>query len=147
MITLPDPRNPIPEQLKSDNWAFHRTARSDDPAYRCQNIGNLIDNLITTVKIAGVDDTEINYLLIIPPRMDDHGKQIPEKRKHFKTLIEYLDYQNLGALESWKLYSTGKTTEGVAMAKAVLGSVLFLVYDQRFTTSKKDSFIGEAMRV
>ena len=86
MIVLPDPKNPIPEQLKSDNWAFHRMARSDDPAYRCQNIGNLVNNLIATITIAGIDDTIIDYLLILPEGKDEQGKVIPPRQRVFRTI-------------------------------------------------------------
>ena len=131
MIPLPNPEHPIPERLKADNWAFHRVARSDDPAYRCQNIGNLVDNLIATISVAGLDEFEIN-----------HAVTIEGKSRFFKTLGEFLKYQVLGANLSWNLYSQGKTGEAVEVAKAVLRDVLFLVYDDRFTTSQKDSFIG-----
>lgn len=131
MIILPDPKHPIPERLKADNWAFHRMARSDDPAYRCQNIGNLVDNLIATVNVAELDEFEIN-----------HSVTIDGKSRFYKTLGEYLKYQIIGANLSWNLYSQGKTGEAVEVAKAVLRDVLFLVYDDRFTTSQKDSFIG-----
>lgn len=146
MIVLPNPKNPIPEQLKSDNWAFHRMARSDDPAYRCQNIGNLVNNLIATLTIAGIDDTEINYLLILPEGKDEQGKVIPPRQRVFRTIQDYMNYQVKGANESWNLYSGGKTGKAVEVASAVLRAVLFLVYDDRFTTSKKDSFIGEVKR-
>lgn len=131
MINIPDPKSAIPEQLKNDNWAFHRLARSDDPAYRCQNIGNLVDNLITTIDKADLLDVEINQVVIASGTS-----------KTFRTLGDFLNFQVLGANLSWNLYSQGKTGEAVEVAKAVLRSVLFLVYDNRFTTSQKDSFTG-----
>jgi len=146
MIVLPDPKKQIPEQLKSDNWAFHRMARSDDPAYRCQNIGNLVNNLIATLTIAGIDDTVIDYLLVLPESEDENGRIIPARQRVFHTIQDYMNYQVKGANMAWNLYSQGKTGPAVEIASAVLRSVLFLVYDDRFTTSKKDSFIGEVKR-
>jgi hypothetical protein len=128
MIELPEPKHVIPEQLKADNWAFHYLARSDDPAVKCLNVGNLVDNLIATIDKADVAD----YTIIID------GKT--------KTLSEYLKYQTVGANKAWNLYSQGKTGEAVEIAKAVLRAVLFLVYDDRYTTSIKNSFTGRVTK-
>jgi hypothetical protein len=61
-------------------------------------------------------------------------------------LGKFLDYQNLGANKSWNAYSQGKTGEAVELANAVLNQVLFIVYDDRFTTTEKNSFTARVDR-
>jgi hypothetical protein len=137
MIRLPDPKTDIPEQLMSDNWAFHILARSDDPAYKCQNIGNLVNNLVATLSIAGLLDTEINYSLII---QQNNKNAITNKTIFFKTVNDFMKFQVVGANKSWNLYSKGERGEAVEIAGAVLREVLPLVYDIRFTTPHSNSF-------
>ena len=140
MNKLPDPKQRIPERLKSDNWSFYAMARSDDPAYKCQNIGNLVNNLSATLSIAGLLDTEINHSFSIKVK---EKKLIRDKRYFFKTLDDFMKFQINGANLSWNLYSRGKTGEAVEVASAVLREVLFLVYDERFATvDEKTSFYG-----
>lgn len=124
----------IPERLKSDNWAFHALARSDDPAIKCQNVVNLVKNLKTTLEMAGIIDEDIDGLKIY-------------KRKVWvpvRTLREFIDYQILGAHTSWKCYSSGQPGQAVEIAGAVLEEVLFLVYDPKITTPQADvKFTGQ----
>ncbi|MCJ7425059.1 hypothetical protein MUP01_12460 [Candidatus Bathyarchaeota archaeon] len=144
MIILPKPKQAIPERLKADNWAFHRLARSDDPAYKCQNIGNLVNNLVATLSIAGLLETEINHTFTI--RQKEKGL-ITDKQFFFKTLDDFLKFQIVGANKSWNLYSRGERGEAVEIASSVLREVLFLVYDERFTTADdKTSFYGRDIK-
>jgi ABC-type lipopolysaccharide export system ATPase subunit len=145
MKRLPDPKQKIPERLKSDNWAFHAMARSDDPAYKCQNIGNLVNNLVATLAIAELLDTEINHTITITKKVKD---TVQEKTRFFRTLDEFMKFQVIGANLSWNLYSRGERGEAVEVAAAVLREVLFLVYDERFTTvDEKTSFYGRGVKV
>lgn len=144
MIILPKPKQAIPERLKADNWVFHRLARSDDPAYKCQNIGNLVNNLVATLSIAGLLETEINHTFTI--RQNVKGI-ITDKPFFFKTLDDFLKFQIVGANKSWNLYSRGERGEAVEIASSVLREVLFLVYDERFTTADdKTSFYGRDIK-
>lgn len=137
MNRLPDPKTDIPEQLRSDNWAFHFLARSDDPAIRCQNIVNLVNNLTATVSIAGLLDTEINHTIKTKEKVRN---TIQEKVYFFKTIDDFMKFQIIGANMAWNLYSRGKVGEAVEVASAVLREVLFLVYDDRFTIPQHNSF-------
>lgn len=142
MIKLPDPEkgNKIPERLKADNWAFAFLSRSEDPAYKCQNIGNLVNNLVTTLSIAGLMDTEIHHTVTTTTKTKNG---IVEKQRYFRTLDQFMRYQIMGATESWNLYTKGERGAAVEVAAAVLREVLFLVYDERFTTvDTKTSFYG-----
>jgi len=104
----------LPQQIKMDNWAFHVLARSDDPAIKCLNIGNLVTNLKTTMKIADIQEHD-----------------------------ELLAHAGIGANKAWYEYA-GLKNPGLAAqtAKQVLEDVLFLVYDKRFATPESDSFKG-----
>ena len=142
MIKLPNPDKDckIPERLKADNWAFHVMARSEDPAYKCQNIGNLVNNLVATLSMAGLLETEINHTIMTTTKIK--GEVVPKPR-FFRTLDEFMKYQIRGANESWNLYTHGEKGAAVEVAAAVLREVLFLVYDERFTTvDTKTSFYG-----
>jgi ABC-type lipopolysaccharide export system ATPase subunit len=115
-------------------------ARSDDPAYKCQNIGNLVNNLVATLSIAELLDEEINHSITVT--INVKGKK-QERSMFFRTLNDFMKFQIIGANLSWKLYSTGERGEAVEVAAAVLREVLFLVYDERFTTvDEKTSFYG-----
>ena len=104
----------IPSQIKMDNWAFYVLARSDDPAIKCLNVGNLITNLKATMRVAGITDHDA------------------------------LLYRNgIGANRAWAEYTREKNPgRAVQTAKQVLEEVLFLVYDKRFATPESDSFKG-----
>jgi hypothetical protein len=106
----------IPTQLKMDNWSFHILARTGELVDRILNLGNLIANLETTMKIAELD--EYNELL---------------KRA------------DLGFKRAWHEYS-GTKNPGLAAQthKQVLSEILFLVYDKRFATPQQDSFKGRS---
>lgn len=124
MSNLPEPKYPIPDQLKVDNWTFHALARSDDPAVKCQNIGNLVRNVIATVTVAGVSDEEYY-----------------DETFHMRTTIgKFLYFQLRGANESWNHYTQMQPGYAVEKAGAVLNNVLAFVYDPRYTTSRKESF-------
>lgn len=123
MIKLPDAKGEIPEQLKTDNWAFHILARSDDPAIKCLNVKNLVSNLKSTMMYADLMEESI---------VIDNRQWI---------MKQFLDYQTLGANKAWNAYTQGKFGQAVEIAGAVLDSVLFLVYDSRFTKSQMNSFI------
>jgi hypothetical protein len=110
----PPEERAVPAQIKIDNGAFHVLARSDDPAIKCLNIGNLVTNLKTTMKLAGI--TEHDRLL---------------------------ESAGIGANRCWYEYSELKNPgRAVQTAKAVLEMVLFLVYDKRFATLQADSCVG-----
>lgn len=104
----------LPEQIKKDNWAFYVLSRSDDPAIKCLNVGNLITNLKATMKLAGVTDND--------PLLFRNG---------------------IGANLAWAQYTREKNPGRASQtAKQVLEEVLFLVYDKRFATPESDSFKG-----
>lgn len=104
----------IPAQIKEDNWTFHVLSRSDDPAVKCLNIGNLITNLKTTMKLAGISEYD-----------------------------NLLEREGLGANRAWYEYTELKNPGlAVQTAKHVLEQVLFLVYDKRFSIPKANSFEG-----
>jgi hypothetical protein len=106
----------IPAQLKMDNWSFHILARTGELVDRILNLGNLIDNLQTTMDIAEIDDYR-----------------------------ELLDRASIGQNRSWHEYA-GLKNPGLAAqtSRAVLGEILFLVYDKRFATPQQDSFKGRS---
>ena len=116
-------------------------ARSDDPAYKCQNIVNLVNNLYATLSMAGLLETEINHTFLLQVKGNHNAMET--KTYFFKTLDDFIKFQIAGANLSWNLYSHGKTGEAVEVAGAVLREVLFLVYDEKFTTvDAKTSFYG-----
>ena len=119
---LPDPKRAIPRQIKADNWTFHVLTRSDDPAIKCQNIGNLVRNIKTTMMFAGLLDSP--YPTISPPN----------------TVSHFLEYQIIGANKALNLYSQGKTGYAVECSNAVLESIMFVVYDDRFTETQDHAF-------
>ena len=119
--TLPDPAKPIPKRLKQHNGISYVMARSDDPAIKCQNIGNLVRNIKATMMHAGLLEFPFD------PSMAD------------PTLGRFLDYQILGANKSWNMYTAGKNGQAVEIANTVLGEIMFIVYDDRFTTEPTDT--------
>ena len=107
----------IPSQIKKDNWAFYVLSRSDDPAIKCLNVGNLITNLKATMKLAGI--TEHDALL---------------------------HRNGIGANRAWAEYTREKNPGRASQtAKQVLEEVLFLVYDPRYSTPESDSFKGRGV--
>lgn len=118
---LPNPKSAIPKRLKQHNGIFHVMARSDDPAIKCQNIGNLVRNIRATMMHAGLLGFEFD------PSMKD------------PTLSRFLDYQILGANKAWNMYTSGRTGQAVEIANTVLGEIMFIVYDDRFTTEPTDT--------
>ena len=126
MNEIPDPPKDIPSQLKSDTWAFHVLARSDDPAIKCLNIGNLVRNLKTAVQIAGLEN--------VPFTDEQFGFET--------TLGKFLDYQIRGANNAWNKYTVGQTGWGVELANSVLGRVMFMIYDTRFAKPKDNEFVA-----
>jgi hypothetical protein len=104
----------IPIQIKMDNWAFYVLARSENPVMKCQNVKNLISNLIATMKICGEFE--------------------------FDAILSKAD---VIANRAW-YELTAMRNEGLAIqsANVALGMVVHIVYNEKFTISKKDSFKG-----
>lgn len=125
MEKLPDPKEPVPATLKTHNGMLHALAMSDDPAIKCQNIVKLVNNLKTTILVAGLEEHPIN------PTMRD------------PSLRRFLDYQLLGANKAWQLYSSGKYGYAVQVADMVLGEIMFLIYDKRFTTEEATALFNK----
>lgn len=125
MNKLPEPKEPVSAVLKTHNGMLHALAMSDDPAIKCQNVVKLVNNLKTTILVAGLEDYPIN------PSMSD------------PSLKRFLDYQLLGANKAWQLYSSGKTGYAVQVADMVLGEIMFLIYDKRFTTEEATALFNK----
>lgn len=104
----------VPDILKVHNGMFHDLARSDDPAIKCENIINLVNNLKETMEKIGMLDYPVN------PKMRD------------PTMAAFLNYQLLGANKAMNMYSRGNIGYAIEIANTVLSEVLFLVYDKRF---------------
>ena len=123
---LPNPRQPIPERLKADNWAFFVLSQSDDPVVKCLNTRNLVRNLKTTMRYG---------ILLNHPYFDPNFKIMT-------TIGLFMDYNIKGANKASNAYSQGRTGEAVELANAVLDAVQFIVYDERFTKTQANSFTG-----
>ena len=123
---LPQPKNPVPERLKADNWAFFVLSQSDDPVVKCLNTRNLVRNLKTAMQYAGLLDQ---------PYFDPVFRIMT-------TVGLFLDYHIKGANKASNAYSQGRTGEAVELANAVLDAVQFIVYDERFTKTQANSFTG-----
>lgn len=126
MMKLPEPKSTIPERLKADNWAFHVLARSDDPAIKCLNVGNLIRNIKSTIECADIESCEYY-----------------DSRIEIQTTVgKFIDYQILGANKAWNAYSQNRIGQAVEIANGVLEAILPIIYDDRFTTPQVNSFGG-----
>ncbi|MDD3019788.1 MAG: hypothetical protein PHX61_02255 [Alphaproteobacteria bacterium] len=123
---MPAPKEQIPERLKADNWAFHVLARSDDPAIKCLNVGNLMRNIKSTIECADIEAYEY---------YDSYFK--------IQTTVgDFIDYQIFGANKAWNAYSQNRIGQAVEIANGVLEAILPIIYDDRFTTSQVNSFGG-----
>lgn len=135
MDKLPDPKEPVPATLKTHNGMLHALAMSDDPAIKCQNVVKLVNNLKVTVMVAGLNEHQIVTRMFIP-----QVKQFVSCRA---TMGRFLDYQLLGANKAWQLYSSGKSGYAVQVADMVLGEIMFLIYDKRFTTEEATALFNK----
>lgn len=114
---MTDKKPDLPAQLKKDSWAFYVLSRSDDPAIKCLNVGNLITNLKTTMKLAETTDHD--------------------------TLLYRA---GIGANLAWSQYARERNPgRAVQTAKQVLEDVLVIVYDTRYCTPESDSFKGRGV--
>lgn len=142
MPKIPDPKEIIPEQLKQDNWTFFVMASSNDPSVKCQSIDDLVSSLYSTMEKAGLlYDNTIEELYMIK-RNTKSGEEV---LVHARTLFEFFQWQTKGANKAWQLYTASKGSPenlgaAVELANGVRRAVMFLVYDDRFTTSNANSF-------
>lgn len=141
MPKVPDPKTIIPDQLKNDNWSFFVMASSNDPAVKCQSIDDLVSSLAATIEIAGLMYEPIEDLYVVKQESLT-GKFVPVP---VNTFFEFFQWQTKGANMAWANYSTSKDSPekrglAVEIANNVRRAVMFLIYDDRFTTSNSNSF-------
>ena len=119
MIELPaKPMGLIPDKLKKQNGYFFGQAVSDDPAIKCQNIVNLVQNIRTTMFFAKMLDFEI----------------IDEQFGMKTTLGKFLDYQLKGAYISLAHYTSGNIGQAVGAADGVLAAIGIIVYNEEYVS-------------
>lgn len=46
----------LPNHMKNDNWDFFVEAKSGDPTHKIPGCENLVENLLSSVKIVGITD-------------------------------------------------------------------------------------------
>jgi hypothetical protein len=119
--------HPLPETLKNDNWQLYVLSRSNDPSVQVPNTRKLLSNLVNSAKIMnGVRDVRL----------------IPDK-----TLVRDLIRSIAIVSDAWYEYSDEKNW-GYAAAECekVLDSLGDLLYDPKWSTGKKDSFVASGKK-
>jgi hypothetical protein len=119
--------HPLPETLKNDNWQLYVLSRSNDPSVQVPNTRKLLSNLVNSAKIMyGVRDVRL----------------IPDK-----TLVCDLIRSIAIVSDAWYEYSDEKNW-GYAAAECekVLDSLGDLLYDPKWSTGKKDSFVASGKK-
>jgi len=114
-------KNPLPEQVKHDNWQLYVLSRSNDPSVMVPNTRKLLSNLINSAKIIyGVRDIG----------------QIPDKDLAMD-IISSVKIVN----DAWYEYAEVKDW-GYAMQECekVLDKLGDLLYNSEWSIGKKDSF-------
>lgn len=119
--------HPLPETLKNDNWQLYVLSRSNDPSVQVPNTRKLLSNLVNSAKIMyGVRDVRL----------------IPDK-----ILVRDLIRSIAIVSDAWYEYSDEKNW-GYAAAECekVLDSLGDLLYDPKWSTGKKDSFVASGKK-
>ena len=118
-VVLPEPPsqyNPLPEQMKRDNWQLFVLARSNDPSVIVPNTRKLVSNLVLSAKIRR--DFRYNALII------DCIKK---------------------SSDAWYCYSNDGDKDwgyAVQLCEEVIDKIGQLCYDKEWSDPQKDSFVG-----
>jgi hypothetical protein len=106
---------PIPDQMKRDNWQLYVLARSNDPSVMIPNTRKLVSNLVLSAKVS-------------------------KDWTHNADLVFSIKTVN----EAWYEYSENKEWGyAVQECEKVLDRIGYLLYDDDWATGQKDSFVPQ----
>ena len=102
------------KQLKEDTWTFYVLARSNDPMIKCLNTRNLVSSIITAMKILKEDEALLEMR---------HALYLSNK--------------------AWCMCDPkggNEPGQAIEMANAVLDEISQYVYNEKYCSTKPNSF-------